>query len=139
MRSGLFQFGRFQLSSGQASSWKIDCESLSDSDIDTLAYLVAGMVAPFDRVVSVPTGGDRLARKLCEVARMYQPGMRPVPYRHLIVDDVLTTGGSMERNREAIRLSCPPTDLVQGAVLFARGPCPDWVIPLFRMPECFYA
>jgi hypothetical protein len=27
---------------------------------------------------------------------------------------------------------------VQGAVVFARGPCPPWVKAVFQMPECFW-
>ena len=44
----------------------------------------------------------------------------------LIVEDVVTTGGSMERIR-ADRLAV-------GVCVFARGPCPWWVTPLFQMP-----
>jgi hypothetical protein len=63
---------------------------------------------------------------------------------HLIVDDVLTTGGSMERLREERRKLLPPGTMVEpgnwivGAVVFSRGQCPLWVSALFRMPECFW-
>ncbi|KKL20362.1 hypothetical protein LCGC14_2456230, partial [marine sediment metagenome] len=44
----------------------------------------------------------------------------------LIVDDVLTTGASMEKQRAG------RTNTI-GAVIFARGDCPAWVKPLFAM------
>jgi adenine/guanine phosphoribosyltransferase-like PRPP-binding protein len=47
--------------------------------------------------------------------------------RLLIVDDVWTTGGSMEEHRAG-------RDAI-GAVLFARGPVADWVTPLFTLNE----
>ena len=45
----------------------------------------------------------------------------------LIVDDVLTTGASMEHERAR----CSGRTI--GVVLFARGPCPEWIHPVFRM------
>jgi hypothetical protein len=52
---------------------------------------------------------------------------------HLIVDDVLTTGASME----AARAKLWPGSLPLGVVIFARGPCPDWVWPIFRLDPTF--
>lgn len=68
----------------------------------------------------MPRGGLRLA----EALKLYV-----TEGALLIVDDVLTTGASMEefRNgREAL-----------GAVIFARGHCPSWVVPLFQMDAEF--
>ena len=48
----------------------------------------------------------------------------------LIVDDVLTTGGSMVDHRAALGGS-----RCKGVVIFARGECPSWVVPLFQMPR----
>ena len=66
----------------------------------------------------VPTGGTRLADALG-------------PYKtdegvDLIVDDVLSTGASMEEARKQF------LDPI-GVVIFARGQCPDWVYPVFEM------
>jgi orotate phosphoribosyltransferase len=46
----------------------------------------------------------------------------------LIVDDVLTTGKSMEEMRKK-----HSNVLTIGVVLFARGKCPKWVEPIFNM------
>jgi len=48
----------------------------------------------------------------------------------LIVDDVLTTGSSMEEVRKEMGTYYQS----EGFVLFARGECPDWITPLFQMP-----
>lgn len=114
---GLLQFGNFVLSSGRRSQFKIDCDSLSDVDIATAAAWLAEMLPPFGLVEGVPRGGLRLAEAM-------RPYATTGPL--LICDDVSTSGASLERQRagrEAI-----------GAVLFARGPCPAWVTPLFMGP-----
>lgn len=124
----LFQRGNFTLHSGEESWFKIDCDFLTDEDLDTLALLVAEdyRVGPFFIVEGVPTGGERFARALEKYAlSKYATARNP---RVLIVDDVLTTGGSMERQRAG-------RDNVQGVVIFARGVCPDWVVPLFSMED----
>jgi orotate phosphoribosyltransferase len=114
----LFQRGAFTLSSGEHSSLKIDCDALTVGDIRTLAWLAAEVADPFDSVEGVPHGGDRLAANL-------EPYIEIICNRLLIVDDVLTTGASMEKQRAGRE--------AQGVVIFARGPCPDWVTPLFQM------
>jgi len=109
----LFKRGDFQLHSGDLSSWKIDCDALTDEDIETLAWMIADRFM-FGSVEGVPSGGLRLAEALARWARTG---------KLLIVDDVLTTGASMEEQRagrEAI-----------GVVIFARRACPDWVTPVF--------
>lgn len=114
----LFRLQATTLHSGERSRWKIDCDALTDGDIATLADLIAERVGPFSAVEGVPNGGLRLA----EALRRYQTSHRPL----LIVDDVLTTGASLEAQRagrEAI-----------GAVIFARREPPSWVSALFQMP-----
>ena len=49
------------------------------------------------------------------------------------VDDVLTTGGSMNEFKRK-RQFRNPTDYI-GWVVFARTPPPDWVNVLFQMPK----
>lgn len=101
--------------SGLNLDFKIDCDALSDADIAALAAIIARRVE-FGSVLGIPRGGLRLAKALEPYASV---GPR------LIVDDVLTTGASME----AARMS----DADIGVVIFARGPCPDWVTPVFRV------
>lgn len=112
----LFQQGKFNLHSGVQSWLKIDCDVLTDEDMDTIARLLFFRLPDFGFVEGVPTGGLRLAKAL-------DPFTTTGPI--LIVDDVLTSGGSMEEhrgNREAI-----------GAVIFARRQPARWITPLFQM------
>jgi hypothetical protein len=51
----------------------------------------------------------------------------------LIIDDVLTTSRSMEDERTLQAMAGRPNCL--GAVIHARGPCPDWVRPLLTLNE----
>lgn len=120
-RHSLFQTGIFQLHSGATSLWKIECDALTDEDWATLALLVTENVAPFGRVEGVLRGGLPLAAALERSARYSSID------RLLIVDDVWTTGGSMEAHRAG-------RDAI-GAVVFARGPVAPWVTPLFTMPR----
>lgn len=113
----LFQAGDFTLHSGERSRWKIDCEALSEGEIRLLAALLIDLLPAFGAVEGIPRGGLRLAAALAP----YATG-GPL----LIVDDVYTTGGSLEAHRagrEAI-----------GAVLFARRPVTQsWIFPLFTL------
>lgn len=78
--------------SGKRSKWKIDCDALSDEDIETLAYLIKQMTGYFTSVEGIPTGGIRLA----EVLKKHVSEEFDLKSCHLIVDDVLTSGRSME-------------------------------------------
>lgn len=112
----LFRYGTFTLSSGSYSWYKIDCDSLTHEDLYVMCKLLVSKLPHFGSVEGVPTGGDRL---VC----YFQPFITNGPA--LLVDDVLTTGASMERqrgSREAI-----------GAVLFARNPPPTWIKALWTM------
>lgn len=122
--SGLFQTGNFALHSGAWSNWKVECDSLTEEDWRTLAAMIADRVS-FGRVEGVPRGGLPLARVL-------QPYREPGDPTLLIVDDVLTTGGSMEEHRAG-------RDAV-GYVVFNRRdrqrsvPFPkDWVRALWTL------
>lgn len=108
----MFVRQNFVSHSGLNLDWKIECDDLSNGDIETLAYVISKKVT-FGSIYGIPRGGRRLANAL---QKYCTTGPR------LLVDDVLTTGGSLEAVRQ-------PGDL--GVVIFARGPCPDWVIPLF--------
>jgi len=118
----LFKLGDFTLSSGKKTNFKIDCDALSDEDIETLAKIVSDVYS-FGVVLGIPTGGLRLAYALKQYAT-------PSSDTILIVDDVLTTGNSMER---AFKQFQP--QYVIGIVIFARGECPDWITPIFTLHE----
>jgi hypothetical protein len=114
----LFRLGDFKLHSGGQSDFKIECEGLDDDDLDAIAYMLAKLLPPFGLVEGVPHGGLGLAQAMSKWAG-------GPPNRLLIVDDVLTTGASMEEQREGRD--------AYGAVIFARGPCASWILPLFTM------
>lgn len=116
--SVLFRAGNFKLHSGEESGFKIDCDALTGEDIETLARMLADRLPLFGRVEGVPQGGLRLAAAMERYARPAQSAV-------LIVDDVLTSGGSMEEQRAG-------RDAI-GAVVFARREPPAWVTPLFML------
>jgi orotate phosphoribosyltransferase len=118
----LFNKGEFVLHSGGRSDFKIDCDALTDGDWEALAAAIAGKSRPFFAAVGVPSGGLKLASALRKHATEGAASL-------LIVDDVLTTGASMT----LMRRECPlHGDMdIQGFVVFARGPMPQWVRALF--------
>lgn len=120
----LFKLGNFILHSGNRSSWKIDCDALTGGDWGTLAVMAQEKLLKrglrFSYVIGIPQGGLPFAWEL----EKYSIPNYPV----LIVDDVLTTGNSMERMRKHY------PDAI-GCVVFTRGKCPDWVTPLFQYWE----
>jgi hypothetical protein len=103
--------------------WKIECDALTDNDIDCLAFMLGEVVPPFYDVYGIPRGGVRIAAAM-------EQYITEDAVKRLIVDDVLTTGKSM--NEVANNTSAN----VHGAVIFARGPVPAWITPLFRMAGC---
>lgn len=115
----LFKHGEFTLHSGDKADFLIDCNALDERDIDSLAAFIAPRIKPFSEVIGIPRGGERLALAM----RPYRSATGGL----LIVDDVLTTGGSMEKARGE-------REDVQGVVIFARGPYPTWVRPIFVIP-----
>jgi hypothetical protein len=115
-KMSLLQRKNFVMHSGQSTTFKIECDALSGEDIATLAEIIAQRFA-FSAVHGVPRGGLRIAAAL-EPFRTSGPP--------LIVDDVLTTGASMEE----VRRSHPGAI---GVVLFARSVAPAWVHPVFQL------
>ena len=118
----LFHIGDFKLHSGQNSNFKIECDMLSEHDWGTLAYLVSSKFV-FSNVIGIPRGGLDFA----EALKPYASNKLNHPW--LIVDDVLNTGGSMEEGRANLQ-GLGKTAI--GVIVFARGPCPDWIHPMFQ-------
>lgn len=112
----LFVPGIFTSAAGLKLAWKIECDSLTHEDWETIAS-VTGPHLNFCRVEGVPTGGLLFA----EALKPYTTGDEGL----LIVDDVLTTGKSMEAQRDG--------RVAQGLVLFCRGIRPSWVFPVWSL------
>lgn len=122
----LFQTGNFRLASGRSSPWKIECDALASKDWQALAMMAMEFLPPFREVVGVPTGGLPFAEAL-KGWETHDP-----EDRLLIVDDVFTTGKSIEAVRGKLELV--QNMEVIGLVAFARGKPFSWVQPLFQMP-----
>ena len=119
----LFQDGEFTAASGQTLPFKIECDALTDADWKWAARYVALRIS-FSFVEGVPEGGLWFADALAPYGDELG-GAADHTHHLLIVDDVLTTGESMERQRNG--------RTAKGVVLFARGPVPDWVTPIWTL------
>lgn len=111
--NGLFQTVDFTSHAGNRLTWKVECDCLSDLEIDWFAERIAEQFS-FARVVGIPRGGLRLASALEGFAK---PG-HPL----LVVDDVWTTGNSMQEFTQTL---CAPFAPFFQAAMFARKPPDD--------------
>ena len=123
----LFKSINFKSHSGLNLSWKIECDVLSDPEWVTISKMIMELTPPFREAVGIPRGGIKLAALLNEFAT----GNEKDPI--CIVDDVLTTGESMEYFLEQYQRNRKPFTPI-GWVVFARVSTPDWVNALFQMP-----
>jgi len=129
----LFQWGDFTLHSGEKSWWRIDCDNMNDSELAIIARLMANKVGLFNGV-SIPNShpGSAVHRLKQYVYEHAEPRIMSEGIIYLVVDDVLTTGSSMEERRSSI-LKGGNIAEVKGTVIFARGKCPEWVTPIFQL------
>lgn len=126
----LFRNGTFKLHSGETSNFKIECDALSTDDLVAIVRLIAGKY-DFRNVFGIETGGELLGAMLRKHNNRNSD-------TYLIVDDVLTTGNSMEHAKKLLFKRIMPSIMkIQGIVIFARGKCPDWIIPIFQMDDTF--
>jgi Phosphoribosyl transferase domain len=121
----LIQTGDFILNSGLKSDFKLVADDFIRDNLTGLVKLIRRLSGPFGSVYGVPRGGSLLEEALLTLID------RSLTSTVLIVDDVLTTGGSMKRARE--KLAGSHTHIL-GAVVFSRGRCPLWIRPVFQMP-----
>lgn len=142
--SDLFRSGAVTLHSGGRSTYLIDCAALTQNSWKTLADNLAARVPPFGTVTGVPRGGLPFAEALwghcvcgaCGGRRASHgaPGCCTDFVAHkdrLIVDDVCTTGKSLNDARDTAALQISVPTAIHGGVVFARGPWPEWVTPLY--------
>jgi len=108
----MFKLDIFNGASGVELDFKIDCDSLTVEDWVCLAQLTQEMVMAFNKVVGVPSGGLPYAEAL---KKFEKPDYRP--YTLLVVDDVWTTGYSMNKFLESYK---EPYDEVCKFVVFNR-------------------
>jgi hypothetical protein len=120
--------------SGSPADFKIECDALTDTEIETFAYLIHKRFR-FRSVLGVPRGGLRIAEALMQW-REIDDSLPP-----LIVDDVGTTGASMESfHKDCKFISGETINVVYGnkcigVVLFWVGKdvAPSWIHPIFTM------
>ena len=122
----LFQSVDFKSHAGLDLSWKIEMDALEDEEWVTISQMILELSEPFREAIGIPRGGTRLGKLL----NQHGTGEKDNPI--LIVDDVLTTGGSME-DFKRMREFRNPTKYI-GWVVFARGYPPSWCKALFQMP-----
>ena len=120
MTASLFNYGDFALHSGARSDFKIDCDHLTDDDLAVLAVLAANRFE-WSYALGIGTGGSRFACALAAYNTKDERNPR------MIVDDVLTTGASMEAKRARIEGEC------FGLVIFARSRPAQWIYPMFQL------
>ena len=83
----LFQHGKFTSHAGKELDWKIECDALTDEDWKCLAKMISEKTE-FGSVYGIPRGGTKLANALQKYCNPKNP-------TRLVVDDVYTTGKSM--------------------------------------------
>ena len=121
----IFQQVDFKSHAGLDLRWKIECDGVSKKEWKCLAEMILDYEKrPFQSAIGIPRGGVFLGALL----NQYSTQKLDDPY--LIVDDVLTTGGSMVDFRKE-HFSGKETF---GWVVFARGFPPQWCRSLFQMP-----
>jgi orotate phosphoribosyltransferase len=122
----------FIMHSGDKSDFKIECDALTDEELETAALLLSRKVGQFSHVVGIPHGGIKLAFFMKKYRNFSKE-------RLLIVDDVYTTGRSMseaikDTQRNSIFKVIHTIDYsITCAVIFARKKPTENVHVLFQM------
>jgi hypoxanthine phosphoribosyltransferase len=117
----------FIMHSGETGNFKIECDALTDEDIDTISWIIMQKYEKegIKNVYGIPRGGIKLSNSL-------EKYWNPKGSIRLIVDDVFTTGRSMSEAREKLGW-----DNAKGVVIFARKKTPEWITPVFSMDKFF--
>ena len=127
----MFKFKPFKSHAGKSLCWKIEFDDLSQDDIDCLADVIS-TTHSYRNVEHPPTKSANLINLVGKLAlHISLDG----DYDYLIVDDVLTTGKSMEDIY--IHLAENHGKRIKGVVIFARSDCPHWIEPVFQLNKIF--
>jgi hypothetical protein len=126
--------GEFRSHSGITLRFKIECDALSDATWECFAKEIARAtksMGGIKEVHGIPSGGTKLANALGGYAT---EGGRIVA----VVDDVLTTGRSMEeKKKKLIEDGVEPGD-IYGFVLVRRSQdWTNWIYPFFYVSSMF--
>ena len=127
----MFKWQPFKSHAGKRLSWKIECDDLTQEDIDCLADLIC-MTHSYRNVEHPPTKSANLINLVRKLSLHKTPDGN---YDYLIIDDVLTTGKSMEDIY--IHLVENHGKRIRGIVIFARSDCPHWIEPIFQLNKIF--
>lgn len=133
----LFELKKFTSHFGEELSWKIDCDSLTLSDLRALATLVREYSRPLisRKIVGIGRGGSHFAAALEDLNK---ESLNAVRSGVLIVDDVLTTGKSMNEERGRCVQMGIDSGSIHGIVIFSRAKkVPDWIMPIFQLNNSF--
>lgn len=134
MNARLFKFGRFTAASGRELDFKVECNAFTSADWREIAAIAAPRIPPFREVYGVPTGGVVLADSL-------RPYCNLNSRRILVVDDVWTSGGSMQAYmggapwRKELSYEKRESLEIRAFALFVRGNTivPPWVDFFWRL------
>lgn len=133
---GLFNKGEVTLHSGSKSNLLIDCNFLSDEDLDALAdqvsrRLLDGWCDKPPILQAIPRGGDRF----CAAFGRLWYGKSHSPHHVLIVDDVITSLASMRKAYESVLQDRPKGVEVRAVAVFDRAynhARPWWVLSAWQ-------
>ena len=126
----LFVEEDFKSHAGLDLHWKIEMDALDEEEWKCIARMIMEyQTTPFQAAIGIPRGGLKLSGYLNE----YSSQTNRDPY--LIVDDVLTTGGSMEEyKKEYFTNKDKERKDTIGWVVFSRKQPAKWIKTLFQMP-----
>ena len=124
----LFQKIDFTSHPGLDLTWKIEMDALSHREWECISHMIRELSPPFREAIGIPRGGNVLGKLL----NRHGTGKEEDPI--CIVDDVLTTGMSMNTYREEMDIERWQKSCALGWVVFARVRPPKWIKALFQMP-----
>jgi hypothetical protein len=124
----LFQKIDFTSHAGLDLTWKIEMDALSHREWECISHMIRELSPPFREAIGIPRGGNVLGKLL----NRHGTGKEEDPI--CIVDDVLTTGMSMDTYREEMDIERWQKSCALGWVVFARVRPPKWIKALFQMP-----